>query len=515
MAFRFLYSHQCRAARLLCQFGICDTCKPVQPILWKKTVPFWNGPFWNSCFWTSNEYRWGTDMDDKIIVIDDDFDFLEILKGHLLNSGFQNIQTEDNSLTVAALFEQGEDFDIALIDMTMPEIDGLNLLEIIKNTSPRTECIMVTAVNEARIAVECLKKGAYDYLVKPVSREDLIFSMKRVLEKKRLMDILDIGKSRTLPRLKNAEPFKPIVTRSPKVIRILKEAELHARSDVPLLITGESGTGKELLAWAIHKASLRSRFPFTPVNMASLTGSLFEAEFFGHTKGAFTGAEDSRRGYLEYTHRGTLFLDEIGNLAPELQGKLLRVLQDGEYFKLGTSRRQTADVRFIAATNEDLEKLMAKKVFRKDLYYRIRGGWLHLPPLRERKEDIPLLADKFLKEYAGKSGRIDEDAACLLMEYDYPGNIRELKSILQSAANLSQGKPVSADVLPRQLKQQKTLLKCTVPSSPGGILPISEIEKSHIIKVYDLTGRNKSRTARILDIGLNTLRRKLRSYGIE
>ena len=454
-------------------------------------------------------------MDYKIIVIDDDLDFLEILKGHLLNSGFQNIRTEDNSLIVASLFEEGEDFDIALIDMTMPEIDGLNLLEIIKEMSPRTECIMVTAVNEARVAVECLKKGAYDYLVKPVSKEDLIFSMKRVLEKKRLMDILDIGKSRTPPRLKNTEPFTPIVTRSPKVIRILKEAELHAGSDVPLLITGESGTGKELLARAIHKASLRSRFPFTPVNMASLTGSLFEAEFFGHTKGAFTGAEGTRRGYLEYTHHGTLFLDEIGNLAPELQGKLLRVLQDGEYFKLGASSMQKADVRFIAATNEDLEKLMAKKAFRKDLYYRIRGGWLHLPPLRERKEDIPLLADQFLKEYAGKDGGIEEDAACLLMEYDYPGNIRELKSILQSAVNLAQGRPLSADVLPGPLKQQRTVLKCSAQSASGGILPLSEIEKSHIIKAYELTGRNKSRTARRLGIGLNTLRRKLKSYDKE
>ena len=454
-------------------------------------------------------------MDYKIIVIDDDLDFLEILKGYLLNSGFRNIRTEDNSLKVASLFEKGEEFDIALIDMTMPGIDGLNLLEIIKNLSPITECIMVTAVNEARIAVDCLKKGAYDYLVKPVSREDLIFSMKRVMEKKRLVDILDIGKSRTLPQLKNAEPFKPIITRSAKVIRILKEAELHAGSDVPLLITGESGTGKELLALAIHKASLRSHFPFTPVNMASLTGSLFEAEFFGHTKGAFTGAEDSRRGYLEFTHHGTLFLDEIGNLAPELQGKLLRVLQNGEYFKLGTSNRQKVDVRFIAATNEDLEKLMAKKAFRKDLYYRIRGGWFHLPPLRERKEDIPLLADKFLKEYAGKDGRMEDDAGCLLMEYDYPGNIRELKSILQSAVNLAQGKPVSADVLPAHLKHQKSISKCLVPSVPEGILPLSDIEKSHIVKVYALTGRNKSRTARRLGIGLNTLRRKLRSYGIE
>jgi DNA-binding NtrC family response regulator len=454
-------------------------------------------------------------MDNKIIVIDDDLDFLEILKGHLLNSGFYNIRTEDNSLNVASLFEKGEDFDIALIDMTMPDIDGLDLLEIIKNISPRTECIMVTAVNEARIAVECLKKGAYDYLLKPVSQEDLIFSMNRALEKKRLIDILDIGKSRSLPRLKNAEPFEPIVTRSPKVIRILKEAELHAGSDVPLLITGESGTGKELLAWAIHAASPRSRFPFTPVNMASLTGSLFEAEFFGHTKGAFTGAQDSRTGYLEYTHHGTLFLDEIGNLRPELQGKLLRVLQDGQYFKLGTSNQQKADVRFIAATNEDLEKLMTKKAFRKDLYYRIRGGWLHLPPLRERKEDIPLLINKFLTDYTEKDAAIDEEAKCLLMEYEYPGNIRELKSILQSAVNLAQGEPISSDILPAPLKRRKSISKCLTPSASEKIAPLAQIEKSHIIKVYELTSRNKSQTARRLGVGLNTLRRKLRSYGIE
>ena len=454
-------------------------------------------------------------MDNKIIVIDDDLDFLEILKGHLLNSGFKNILTEDNPLNVASLFEKGEDFDIALIDMTMPGIDGLDLLEIIKNISPRTECIMVTAVNEARIAVECLKKGAYDYLLKPVSREDLIFSMKRALEKMRLVDILDIGKSRTLPQLKNAEPFKPILTRSAKVLRILKESELHAGSDVPLLITGESGTGKELLAWAIHAASPRSRFPFTPVNMASLTGSLFEAEFFGHTKGAFTGAEDSRKGYLESSHRGTLFLDEIGNLVPELQGKLLRVLQDGEYFKLGTSNQQKANVRFIAATNEDLEKLMAKKAFRKDLYYRIRGGWLHLPPLRERREDILLLADKFLKDYTDKEAVLDEDARCLLMEYDYPGNIRELKSILQSAVNLAQGRPISPEVLPAHLKQRKSISKCLTHSASEKIAPLAQIEKSHIIHVYKRTGRNKSRSAKLLGIGLNTLRRKLRSYDIE
>jgi len=456
-------------------------------------------------------------MENKIIVIDDDLDFLEILKGHLLNSGFKNIRTEDNSLNVASLFEKGEDFDIALIDMTMPGIDGLDLLEIIKNISPRTECIMVTAVNEARIAVECLKKGAYDYLLKPVSQEDLVFSMNRALEKKRLMDILDIGKSRTLPRLKNAEPFKPILTQSPKVLRILKEAELHAGSDVPLLITGESGTGKELLACAIHAASLRSKFPFTPVNMASLTGTLFESEFFGHTKGAFTGAENGRAGYLEYTNHGTLFLDEIGNLVLELQGKLLRVLQDGEYFKLGTSSQQKADVRFIAATNEDLEKLMANKAFRKDLYYRIRGGWLHLPSLRERQEDIPLLANKFLRDYCGSDNicGIEEGAMCLLLEYEYPGNIRELQSIIQSAVNLSQGRPISINFLPDHLKRHKSISECQNKSASEPIVPLDQIEKSHIIKAYQHTGRNKSQTARLLGIGLNTLRRKLKSYGVE
>jgi DNA-binding NtrC family response regulator len=456
-------------------------------------------------------------MDNKIIIIDDDLDFLKIVKTHLLNTGFKNIRIEDNSITAVSLFEKGEVFDIALIDMTMPEMNGLEVLETIKNISPRTECIMVTAVNEARVAVECLNKGAYDYLVKPVSQEDIAFSMKRVLEKKRLLDILDIEKSPTLPRLINPEPFKPIVTRSQKVLRVLKEAELHAGSDIPLLITGESGTGKELLAWAIHAASPRSKFPFTPVNMASLTGSLFEAEFFGHTKGAFTGAENGRKGYLEYTDRGTVFFDEIGNMALGLQGKLLRVLQDGEYFKLGKSRHQKADVRFIAATNEDLKKLMVKKVFRKDLYYRIRGGWLHLPPLKERKEDIPLLANKFLKDYnsSNKNLFIEEEAMCLLMEYDYPGNIRELKSIIQTAVNLAQGSPISSNFLPAQLRKPKSISACLNQSVTEDIAPLVQIERSHIIKAYKLSGQNKSKTARRLGIGLNTLRRKLKSYGID
>jgi DNA-binding NtrC family response regulator len=423
----------------------------------------------------------------------------------------------DDPLKAKAIFENDRVFDIALIDVTMPNMDGLELLEIVKSISPRTECIMITALNDARLAVECLKKGAYDYLVKPISREDLMFSLNRTLERKRLLDILDIGKSKTLPELKHKEAFQPIITESPNVIRVLKEAELHAGSDVPVLITGESGTGKELLAQAIHAASFRSRFPFTPVNMASPAGNLFEAEFFGHTKGAFTGAEKDRAGYLKHTHQGTLFLDEIGNLPLELQGKLLRVLQDGEYTRLGTSIREKADVRFIAATNEDLENMMTQRKFRKDLYYRIRGGWLHLPPLRERREDILLLVDKFLKEYCDSRQHcgIEETAICLLVEYEFPGNIRELRSILQSAVNLAQGRPISAELLPDHLRKRKAVSQCEQQVGSESITPLAQIEKSHILNVYNQLNRNKSKTAKLLGIGLNTLRRKLKSYGIE
>ena len=384
-------------------------------------------------------------MNSNVVVVDDDRDYLDVLGRKLRDIGFKRVRLEESAVKLAEDVIKGLSFDLALIDMTMPEMNGMTLLETIKANSPATECIMVTAINEARIAVECLNKGAYDYLVKPVATEDLSLAIKRTLERKRLLDLLDLDKRDDLPTLENEAPFRPIITQSKKVLRILKEAELHAASQVPVLITGESGTGKELLARAIHGASPRTQHPFTPINMASLTDSLFEAEFFGHTKGAFTGAETGRVGYLEYTNKGTLFLDEIGDLPLSLQGKLLRVLQDGEFSKLGSSIRQKVDLRFIAATNENLEQMIAQKRFRKDLYYRIRGGWLHLPPLREHPEDIFLLARRFLGKYydVNREGFIERGALDLLMRYQYPGNIRELKSILQSAVNLARGEPVA------------------------------------------------------------------------
>jgi transcriptional regulator with PAS, ATPase and Fis domain len=293
---------------------------------------------------------------------------------------------------------------------------------------------------------------------------------------------------------------------------MLREVELHAMSDVPILITGESGTGKELLAKAIHLASPRVKFPFTPLNMVSIPGNLFDAEFFGHIKGAFTGADRDRIGYLEYTHRGTLFLDEIGDLPLEFQGKLLRVLQDGEFIKLGTNKSQKVDIRFVAATNQELEKMVAKGTFRRDLYYRLKGTWVQLPPLRERREDIPLLAERFLAEFrrSKEAIEIDDDAMSVLLDFDYPGNIRELRSIIQSAVNLAQGKPITVSCLPGYLQSRKGTLKTN-----GSIVPLEDVEKEHILKAYDATNKNKVQTARILGIGLNTLRRKLEAYGVD
>ena len=454
-------------------------------------------------------------MNNSILVIDDEQDFLDSVNRGLIISGFRNVHLENDPLNVVAVFERGGTFDIALIDINMPSMDGIELLEFIKRTSPSTECLMVTGVNEASIAVKCVKRGAYDYLVKPVSRDDLVLAVGRALERKRLFDILDIEKKGPVPNLINQDAFAPIVTVSADVLRILKEAELHAASDMPILITGESGTGKELLAHAIHLASPRAESPFMPINMVSIAGNLFDAEFFGHTRGAFTGAQKDRSGYLEEANRGTLFLDEIGNLPLELQGKLLRVLQDGEYIKLGTNKPRKVDVRFIAATNADLDQLMSKGLFRKDMYYRLRGAWLHLPPLRERQDDIPLLISTILEEYCGDTGKItiEEEVISVLLNYDYPGNIRELRSILQSAVNLSQGRPISLKYIPSQLKSRSIMPRSEPQMGSESVIPLAEVEKTHILKVYEKTARNKSQTAKLLNIGLNTLRRKLELYG--
>ena len=454
-------------------------------------------------------------MGVKVLVVDDERDFLESIRRGLCTAGYRDVCLKSDPREAAAIFERGETCDIALIDMTMPGLSGIELLQIIKTHSPSTECIMITAVNEASVAVECIKLGAYDYLVKPVSRDDLILKLRNAQEKKRLLDVLEIKDGDAFPELKNSKAFENIITRSPVMLRMLKLAELHAASDVPVLITGKSGTGKELLAKAVHMSSPRARFPLTPVNMASVSANFFDAEFFGHTKGAFTGAEKDRAGYLESTNHGTLFLDEIGVLPLDLQGKLLRVLQEGEFTKIGTGKLLKTDIRFVAATNEDLEKLVARGQFREDLYYRLKGAWLQVPPLKERPEDIPLLAAKFVQEFRGgtEAGSIEEDALSVLIKYDFPGNIRELKAILHAAVNLAGKRPITSRFLPDNLRKIQNQPARRFESKPGNGHRMADVEKIHILHIYQQTGMNKAETARLLDIGLNTLRRKLESYG--
>lgn len=456
-------------------------------------------------------------MDLRFIIVDDDRDFLEIMGKRIRELGYSKIRLQDDPVKAAALFENNPSFDLALIDMTMPGMNGMELLDQIKKHSPGTECIMITAVDEARTAVECLRKGAYDYLIKPVAQEDLALSIHRALEHWRLIHILDIEKGKTPLRLRHKNAFKGIDTRSPRVKRILKEAELHAASEVPVLITGESGTGKEVLAQAIHKASPRAAHAFTAINMAALNGSLFDAEFFGHTRGAFTGAEKARSGYLEKTHLGTLFLDEIGHLPLEVQGKLLRFMQDGSYYRVGASANRQSNIRVVAATNADLDNLMAKGLFRKDLFYRIRGGWLHLLPLRERKEDIPLLVKAFTstKNWPPNKTPITDEAMNILLRFNYPGNIRELKSIILSALNLAQGRSIRPIHLPQHLLEQNNNARpdCRMEGQPTSTL--AEVEREHILCTYQQTGHNKSKAARVLGIGLNTLRRKLSTYNVK
>ncbi len=456
-------------------------------------------------------------MSNRVLVVDDEQDFLDSVARALIISGHDAYHLESNPRKVAQLFQNGETWEVVLLDICMPEMNGIELLEVIRRHSPNTECLMITAVNDVKVAVECIKKGAHDYLVKPIAKDDLMLKISHAFERRRLLDLLDLKSMKTVPNLTKVEAFQNIVTRSPNMLRLLKEAELHSMSDVSVLITGESGTGKELFARAIHKASHRADMPFTAVNMASLTESLFDAEFFGHTRGAFTGAEKDRAGHVQYTNGGTLFLDEIGDMPPGLQGKILRVLQEGEYMKLGTSKQQKVDIRFIAATNQDIDKALLKGTFRKDLYYRLRGAWLHLPPLRERRDDIPLLVGRFLGKLSPPQaeGGVKADALEILMNYDFPGNIRELSSIVQACANLAQGKPVSLELLPNFLRDRKPQTKTTSSKGAEGDLSLAKLEKKHTLEVYKQTGGNKRQTARLLGIGRNTLRHKLESYGVK
>ncbi len=456
-------------------------------------------------------------MEPTILVVDDDPSALAAMRGFLISLGYHNIFLHEQPEEARESIVAGKCIvDLVLLDVSMPGLNGINLLETIKETCPDTECIMVSGTDEAAVAVSCLKKGAYDYLVKPVSRDTVAAAVRRALERRRLQGIVNLGHGRRFPSVN--PPFQTLITQTTAMLRLLKEAELHASSDVPVLITGDTGTGKELLAKAIHQASPRADRAFLPVNMAALTGSLFESEFFGHLKGAFTGATLERSGYLEACHRGTLFLDEIGDLPWDFQSKLLRVLENGEFIKLGSDHPRNVDVRVIAATNADLEERVSAGEFRRDLYYRLHCAHLQLPGLAQRREDIPLLAKHFLTglNNGAEHPGIEETAMHALLAYDYPGNVRELHNILHSACNRAQGRSIALSHLPAGVRQaDRRRTSATAFNAADRLRPLTDVERDHILFVYRSSAANKTQTAKVLGIGLNTLRRRLKAYGVE
>lgn len=452
---------------------------------------------------------------ETVLIIDEDPGFLDKAAVLLRRSGY-DVQTETDPQRAAERVDRGAPYDAVLIDLDMPGLDGMSLMDAVQEADPDTECVVLSRLNDARLAVECVKKGAGDYLTKPVPDDRLLAAVRQAMHRHRgSRDGRGCGPDQAGPATEGAA-LEAIVTRSEKMRRILQQARLHSRSDVSVLITGESGTGKELLARAMHRMSGRADAPFTSINMASLAGSLFDSEFFGHTRGAFTGAERERIGYLEHSHGGTVFLDEIADLPLDFQGKLLRVLEQGEFIRLGTSAAQRTDVRFISATNTDLERQLARGGFRPDLYYRLKGVQLHLPPLRERGEDIPLLAERFVSEFGRARGvdRIDGEAMRALAGYEYPGNVRELRAVMQSAVNLAEGSCLTLQALPAYLRRRHGTRSAGSPPSAGNVTPLAEVERRHVLRAYELCDRNKIRAARILGIGVNTLRRKLSLYGI-
>jgi len=456
-------------------------------------------------------------MGTSILVVDDEQDFLDSVARGLRLEGYDNLTLVLRSRDVPALLDE-KTFDCAFLDISMPEVDGLELLQIIKERSPRTECIMVTAQESAAFVVRAMKLGAYDYLVKPTTPADLGQTLERALERRRLLEALRLRSDEAhCTVLEQCDAFGDFVTADPHTLRLLREAELHAGSPIPILITGETGVGKEVLARAIHRASPRASGPFVPINMLAVTPTLFEAEFFGHARGAFTGADRDRPGYLARAKGGTLFLDEIGDLSLDSQGKLLRILQEGEYVPVGKTRAERADVRIIAATNQDLATLVATRRFRKDLLYRLQFAHLHLPPLRRRKDDIPLLTQRLLGALeAHAQATLSEPAELSLLAHDWPGNVRELKGVLEAAANLAQGGVIE----PRHLRLSASGKAAPVKAigqavEVGQLEPLAEVERRHILAVYEAVGRNKSQAARVLAIGLQTLHRKLQAYDVK
>ncbi|MCE5211538.1 MAG: sigma-54 dependent transcriptional regulator [Deltaproteobacteria bacterium] len=438
----------------------------------------------------------------RILIVDDEEVALNSIKRLLKWRGIRNVDTCNNGRDAIAKIRE-TDFDIVLLDLLMPEIDGLQVLESAKPFRPHTEFIILTAIDDIPTTVKAIRLGAYDYLVKPVDNDLLFLAIKRAYEHRGLL----IGLSATAGYEKNKRPqaFAEIITRCPRMCSLLSYAQVMAAGGNPIMITGESGTGKELVARGIHRAGPMPQGPFVAVNVSAIPASMFESQFFGHTKGAFTGADMPYRGYFEQADGGTLFLDEIGELPIGLQAKLLRVLEEKSFYPLGASKPVWVDVRVISASNRDIEQACQSGGFRLDLLYRLKSVHIHLPPLSDRAGDIPLLALHFLRKSCDSHKKeiigFSPEAMELLNGRNYPGNVRELSQMIDNAVLLAD----SNMILPAHLGMISTA------QSPLArrLCTLKENDESHLVYVLKNVNGDRSRAAQILGITVRQLQRKI------
>ncbi|WP_305042690.1 sigma-54-dependent transcriptional regulator [Geoalkalibacter sp.] len=450
-------------------------------------------------------------MDKRIWICDDETGILRYLRKMLLTQGFESEIFSSPLQLLRQLEDSAEDAAaLLLLDMKMPELDGIDTLRRVRELRPRLPVVMMTGHGTIDSAVEAMKLGAYDYLTKPFPQEKLFAVVRHCLEREQLLE-----ENRHLRNeLKSQADPGTIIADSPAFRKVFELALRVAGSDSNVLILGESGTGKEVVARAIHRASRRNDQRFLAVNCAALTETLLESQLFGHVRGAFTGAGQNQKGILEEAHGGTLFLDEIGDVSPALQAKLLRVLQEGEFIPVGATRPKRVDVRFLAATNKDLDKEVAAGRFREDLFYRLNVISLPLPPLRERVEDIEPLARHFLGKMIVKTAsavrRIDPAAMAALRAYHWPGNVRELENLIERGAILAEGDTLTLDELPLKLTTRPSL-SVSAPQAP---LPLREAERRQVVLALNETGWNKSQAANLLGITRKTLDRKIKEFDL-
>jgi len=450
---------------------------------------------------------------NDILVVDDDPSHLMMLRTLLSGWGYEIFEADDGSMAIERVKEQA--FDLVLMDIRMLKVSGIEALGQIKAHNPAIPVIIMTAFSSVETAVETLKKGAYDYLTKPLDFEKLRLTIDRAMEHVQLKEenrILKESLGRQFDR-------HNIIGRSAAMVDLLETVAQVAVSEATVLITGESGTGKELIAGAIHFNSPRCEGPFVKINCSAITETLLESELFGHERGAFTGAERKKEGRFIQAHGGSLFLDEVSEMPLTMQVKLLRVIQERELTRVGGEKILTVDVRVVAATNKNLSEQVVEGAFREDLYYRLNVIELEIPPLRKRQEDIPLLAQHFIQHFAEKNRKqikgFTPGAMDALIRYQWPGNVRELMNAVERGVVLSRSEYLDIDDLPfiRSLAQSQADPLQIMEQANGG-MSLDAVEKATILKALKSADGNKSETARRLGITRKTLHKKLKMYGV-